>query len=326
MGIQSPTTTVHRIRFDDLSGNEFERLVFAFLLRTNDWMSLDWYGQAGGDSGRDIWGVSEHDLFPSGQKVCVLCANWQKLTITKVKKDLGKLKSSTSGLPEKCIVIGGGIISAVLREKIKNAATTIGIRDCEIWSGVEFEERLREKAESLIKRFFDGEQFPDSPQQLQNFVGTILAGTDDERLALMSSLFDRPAFYTPFYHESNVPAFKKAITDTIEALGTGIHRLRDGTEIRRIPSRHTIESPETKKELGKIEKLLAKLRAIFEHLVHSGEIRPCGCNDPECGAFHPSPTAIRQMDAIRIEILESFRRLYPKFTVSLGLDTATSLT
>jgi hypothetical protein len=321
MGIQPPAATVHRIRFDDLSGNEFERLVFAFLLRTNDWISLDWYGQAGGDSGRDIWGVREHDLFPSGQKVCALCANWQKLTLAKSKKDLRKLQASATGLPDRCVVIGGGIISADLRDKIKAAASGQSIQDCEVWSGPEFEERLREKAESLLKRFVGGEAFPDSPQQLQHFVGTILAETDDERLALMSSLFDRPAFYTPFYQESNVPAFKKAITDTIEALGTGVHRLRDGTEIRRIPSRHTIKSPETKRELGAIEKRLAQLRATYEHLVHTGEIRPCGCPDPQCGTFQPSPAAIQQMDEIRTGILESFRKIYPKFEVRLGLDS-----
>lgn len=322
MAIQPPASTVHRIRFDDLSGSEFERLVFAFLLRTNDWMSLDWHGQAGGDSGRDIWGVREHDMFPSGQKVCALCANWQKLTLAKAKKDLKKLTTVTTGLPDKCIVIGGGIISANLRDKIKAAAAKLRIRECEVWSGVEFEERLREKAESLLKRFVGGEVFPDSVHQLQQFVGTILAETDDERLSLMGALFDRPAFYTPFNLESSVPVFKKAITDTIEALGTGIHRLRDGTEIRRIPSRHTIKSPETKKELATIEKRLAKLRATFDHLVDTKEIRPCSCKDPNCGTFMPSPSAIQQMDAIRTEILESFRKLYPKFDVRLGLDSA----
>jgi len=263
--------------------------------------------------------VRENDLFPAGQKVCALCANWQKLTVTKAKKDFGKLKIGAAGLPDRCIVIGGGIISADLRDKIKAAAAMVGIHECEVWSGVEFEERLRDKAESLLKRFVGGESFPDSPKQLQNFVGTILAETDDERLALMSSLFDRPAFYTPFHQESNVPAFKKAITDTIEALGTGIHRLRDGTEIRRIPSRHTIKSPETKTALGRIEKQLAKLRTTYDQLIHDGEIRPCGCSDPQCGTFQLSPPAIQQMDAIRTEILESFQKLYPKFEVKLGL-------
>ncbi len=34
-----------------------ECLVFAYLARTEKWKSLEWYGQAGSDLGRDIWGV-----------------------------------------------------------------------------------------------------------------------------------------------------------------------------------------------------------------------------------------------------------------------------
>lgn len=321
MATAPPTATVHRIHFDNFSGVDFERLVFAYLLRTNDWLSLDWYGQTGGDSGRDIWGIRENDLFQNGQKLCALCANWQKLTITKAKKDLAKLRKGATGLPDKCILISGGVISAGLRDKIKSAATKEGINNCEVWAGAEFEERLRKNAESLLKRFVGGEPFPDSPKELQSFVGNVPAETDEERLALMSSLFDRPAFYTPFHQESNVPAFKKAITDTIEALGTGIHRLRDGTEIRRIPSRHAIKSPDTKKALGAIEKNLAKLRATYDGFVRTGEIRPCSCNEPDCPVFHVSQSAILHMDILRTEILASFRNIYPKFDVRLGLTS-----
>jgi len=319
---KAPATTVHRIHFDDYDGTSFERLVFAFLLRTNDWVSLDWYGQTGSDSGRDIWGVRENDKFLNGQKICALCANWQKLTKAKAKSDLAKLKKGPSGLPDKCFLISGGVISAKLRDAIKKEASNASIRECEIWSGPEFEERLRGKAESLLKRFFGGEAFPDSPKDLQVFVGSVQADNDEERLALMSSLFDRPAFYTPFHQESSVPAFKRAITDTIGALATGVHRLRDGTEIRRIPSRHQIQSPEIKRELGAIEKRLAKLRATYEKLLADKEIIPCSCDVPDCSVFQASPAAIQQMDQIRTEILNSFRRIYPKFDVHLGLDSS----
>ncbi len=314
------SATVHPIHFGDLKASDFERLVFAYLLRTSDWLSLDWYGQTGGDAGRDIWGVREHDRFPKGQKLCALCANWQKLTKAKVKSDLGKLKKPPASMPDKCIVISGGSISAKLRDAIKQEATTSGVNDCEVWSGPEFEERLRNKAESLLKRFFDGEPFPDSAPELQHFVASVPAETDEERLALIASLFDRPAFYTPFHQESSVPAFKKAITDTIEALGTGIHRLRDGTEIRRVPSRHQVESPAARKALAAIERQVAKLRATYDTLVKSGEIRLCGCQDPECPVFQPSPVAIQQMDQLRTEILTSLRHVCPKFDVRLGFD------
>jgi len=34
-----------------------ERLVFAHRARTEKWKSLEWYGQAASDLGRDVWGV-----------------------------------------------------------------------------------------------------------------------------------------------------------------------------------------------------------------------------------------------------------------------------
>jgi hypothetical protein len=134
----------------------------------------------------------------------------------------------------------------------------------------------------------------------------------------MTGLFDRPAFYTPFRQESSIPAFKKAITDTIEALNTGVHRLRDGTKIRRIPSRHAIQSAETKKMLSQIERMLGELRAKYDEGIKKGDIRPCGCNDPNCPIFFVSHRAAREMDRLREEILETFRRLYPAFDVKLG--------
>jgi hypothetical protein len=45
---------VQIIHFEDFSSAQFERLVFAFLLRTEKWTKLEWYGQVGADLGRDI--------------------------------------------------------------------------------------------------------------------------------------------------------------------------------------------------------------------------------------------------------------------------------
>ncbi len=54
-----PEVVVIPIHFEDRSGTEFERLCFAYILRTGEWKSIDWYGQLGSDKGRDIWGISE---------------------------------------------------------------------------------------------------------------------------------------------------------------------------------------------------------------------------------------------------------------------------
>jgi hypothetical protein len=76
------TRTVHPIQFKDLSGRDFERMVFATLLRMRAWRSLNWHGQTGGDKGRDIIGVCEDEHGNEGT-VVVACANWQKFTLAK---------------------------------------------------------------------------------------------------------------------------------------------------------------------------------------------------------------------------------------------------
>jgi hypothetical protein len=309
---------VHPVHFEDFDGHQFERLVFACLLRTDNWLSLEWYGQTGSDSGRDIWGIRERDGHPQGQKVCVQCSNQKSLTYRKVQEDLRKIINGPNGKPDAFIVVAGASVSATLRDKTKKLCEQKQIYTNEIWAGQEFEERLRAKAESLLKRFIKGEEFPDAPADLRIFAEAITPESDYEILGLMAGLFDRPAFYTPFRQESSIPAFKKAITDTIEAMNTGVHRLRDGTEIRRIPSRHAVQSVETKRILSQIERMLGELRAKYDEGIKAGDIRPCGCNDPNCPVFLVSPRAASEMDSLREEILETFHRLYPAFDIRLG--------
>jgi hypothetical protein len=66
-----PATSVHPIHFEDLDGSEFERLVLAYHWRTDHWRSLEWYGQAGSDLGRDIWGIRD-----DGETVCIQWCRW----------------------------------------------------------------------------------------------------------------------------------------------------------------------------------------------------------------------------------------------------------
>lgn len=313
-----PSRTVQPVHFEDFDGHQFERLVFAYLLRTDNWLSLEWYGQVGGDSGRDIWGIRERDSHPLGQKTCIQCTNRRSLLYSKVQDDLDKIFNGPNGKPDCFVVVSGGKVSAQLRDKIKNLCTQKQVYCSEVWSANEFEERLRAKAELLLKRFVEGETFPDTFDELRSLVQSVTPQTDSEILSLMAGFFDRPAFYTPFHQESSIPAFKKAITDTIEALNTGIHRLRDGTEIRRIPSRHMIQSAEIKKSLGQIERMLGELRAKYDEFIKLGEIRPCGCSVPDCPVFFVSPQAAHDMDNLRMNVMKSFHRLYPAFEVRLG--------
>ncbi len=91
-----------------------------------------------------------------------------------------------------------------------------------VWSGVELEEKLRKETPEIIRRFVMVEQFPDSPTELIEYEKALDATNDKDIIDLLSECFDRPAFITPFYRESNIPDFEKALTYTIEVLNTGV--------------------------------------------------------------------------------------------------------
>jgi hypothetical protein len=312
-----PSSIVNPIHFEDYDPRDFERLVFAFLLRTERWQTLEWYGQVGADLGRDVWGVRDSDE-QQKRTVCIQCANRRRVPLKKVLQDIDRVIAAPNGTPSEFLLIAGGAVSSRLRDAIKKYATQKQILACAVWSGPEFEERLRNNAESLLKRFAHGETFPDTVPEIRKLVESVSVAKDEEILVLMASLFDRPAFYTPFHQESSIPAFKKAITDTIEAFSTGVHRLRDGTEIRRMPSRHDLKSAGLRTSLSEIERMLCALRVKYDELLKSGDLRPCGCNDPNCPVFMVSPMAAREMDKLRTSILDAFRKIYPPFGVHLG--------
>ena len=314
----SSTAQIGPIHFEDFSGEQFERLVYAYFLRIENWKSLEWNGQRGKDGGRDIIGVQEKDGHPD-QKVCIFCANWRNPTFTKIKSDFLKVKKKPcSNSPDKYIVVFGGAVSAKLREQAKNLFISENVRDHSIYSGTEFEEHLRKNTESLLKRFFCGENFPEDPKLLEAFVDSTEASSDEEVLALISFCFDRPAFTTPFHCESYLPGFKRALTDTIEAINTGICRNRNGEVIRKIPCRHTIKNAITQTVLAEIVNKIERLRAIFDSAICSGKIKDYGGQYDETSTVEIRDSHIcRQMDSIRQEILHKFRRLYPAFTVKM---------
>ncbi|MCK9461341.1 MAG: hypothetical protein M0R80_17060 [Proteobacteria bacterium] len=307
----TPQILVGSIHFEDLSGTQFERLCFGYVLRLDTWATLDWYGQLGGDSGRDIWGVRSN-----GETVCYQCANHKQLKFEKARADIGKIISGPNGVPNCFVLITGHGVTAKMKDRVKTEAGTKGIGTTEIWSGVELEERLRRDQPVLLKRFVDGVPFPELADALRVF-GTVDEMGDDEILALMAECFDRPAFSTPFHAESSIPDFKKAITDTIEVLNTGVRRLRDGTEIGRIPSRHQLKKSQNKQVLEEITQGLTGLRQTFDRLVREGEIRPCGCGDGDCSTFTIDPRAAHEIDQLRWRILTDVARICPIFHPTL---------
>jgi hypothetical protein len=270
----NPAKYVHPINFSGFSGAQFERLVFAYHVRAETWQSLEWYGQTGADLGRDIWGVRN-----DGESICIQCANRKSLAFTKIRTDLAKILKSDHGIPQRFRVIAGCDISAKTRDSILKHAKSVGISSCDLWSGAEFEEFLRRDAGPIVKRFVDGETFPDDPNQLLEF-GKNEEVTDQQILSQYARLFDRAAFYTPISIESRLQDFKQAITDTIQVLGTGIRKTHDGDFIEQLPSRHDLKDEALRQKLQFVEVALARLRARLDEMLRSGIVQLCKCNDP----------------------------------------------
>jgi hypothetical protein len=314
--VAAPAGMVQPIHFEDFSGNQFERLVFAYHARSDRWMSLEWFGQVGKDKGRDIVGVREVDGRKDGQPICVLCANWQKLTLAKVKKDLDSALKSLTRPPEKVRVVCGHSVATKLRDQAKAYAATKGVHDCELWSGTEFEEHIRSHAESLLYRFIQGEAFPDTANDLLLFAWGSVPINDDERLAMISLAFDRPAFSTPIHQESSLPAFKKALDDTIAVLQTGIWQTRAGVAIRRLPMIKDVEDSTRRDALKSVLKSLVSLRSSFDSLLRKGRITHCACGDEDCPVYTMADDAIQELTAARDKVLAAFSKAYPSFTMS----------
>jgi hypothetical protein len=308
---------VQPIHFEDFSGLQFERLVFAYHARTENWLSLEWYGQSGNDLGRDIWGVRDSDI-SANESVCIQCVNRKTFTFAKVKKDIGKILGADTGAPDVFRVVAASNVSAEMREKIKKYVKSLGVPECDVWSGSEFEEFLRHRTESLLKRFVEGEVFPDASADLMQLATTIEPISDEAALELFARIFNRPAFYTPMQQESNLGDFKQAVTDTIQALGTGIWRTRDGALIERISSRHQLRSEALRTKMQDVEKALTKLRAKFEEMIRTGTLYQCRCDNPNCPVyFFKPPREFEVLEQFRRDVLNKFRDAYPAFNPPL---------
>lgn len=299
------TVTVSPIHFDDYSGIQFERLVFAYHLRAG-WLDLTWHGQSGGDQGRDITGIEPLDDQPA-RKTVIQCANRETLTLAKAKDDMSKALKAEGGSPVAFKFVARGTVSDKSRGRIIEAAAALGIAHVTIWSGVEFEENLRLRAEYLLHRFVQGIEFPDGEAEIRKFIDDFPELSDTDALQLMAAVFDRPAFRTPFHQESSLPAFQQAIEDTIGALNTGVWRTRDGVEIRRIPSVHNLRDQGTRRVLEKVVRQVDDLRRVFVSRLKEGEIKHCECGQSDCSMYVLTSRVADELDEARRKVLTTFQ-------------------
>lgn len=144
--------------------------------------------------------------------------------------------------------------------------------------------------------------------QLERFVAESLPATDAEIARNLVSALDRPAFRTPFHQESSLPRFRAAITETIAVINTGHGQTRTSP-----PSKLMLRDPDVRAKLDAVVERLVALRAAFDELLRTGDIRHCGCQDSDCPVHMLSDQAVREMDRRRQELLAAAHEIDPSF-------------
>jgi hypothetical protein len=134
--------------------------------------------------------------------------------------------------------------------------------------------------------------------ELLAYLAEKMPPSDKEIVSRLVKAFDRPAFRTSFQQESSLPRFREAISQTIETLNTG--RTPQGLQIS---SKMQIRDTALRNSVDQLVQALVALRASYDSLLRSGDIRPCGCNVPDCPVHFLSPLAIEEMDARRLRLL-----------------------
>ena len=122
--------------------------------------------------------------------------------------------------------------------------------------------------------------------------------TDDEIVKALMPALDRPAFRTPFNSESSLPRFRDAIAETINTLNTGL--TPQGVQL---PAKTQVRNVALRSNIDHVVEALVSLRADFDRLLRSGEIRPCSFGQADCPIFFFTPEASSVMDRARAQLL-----------------------
>lgn len=72
-----------------------------------------------------------------------------------------KAVAAPSGRPDAFRFVCRGNVSAGRRDAVAAASLRLGVPHAVVWSGAEFEENLRLIGADLLRRFCEGEVFPD---------------------------------------------------------------------------------------------------------------------------------------------------------------------
>jgi formylglycine-generating enzyme required for sulfatase activity len=173
--LASTPTTRHQHHFEDVSPDDFERLVYWLVKRSGEFDAVQWYGGAR-DKGRD---VVAYRHTAGREKWYIQCKRYRSIAFPTLRDELDKLAGHASeepGFAPDVIVFATACpVPPDAKDRAAAHARALGLPAPYYWGRLELDERL--KAQPEIEEEFFGSPAPSSPPAHVDLRGAQVEGS-----------------------------------------------------------------------------------------------------------------------------------------------------
>jgi len=175
--LTSTPATGHQHHFEDLSPDNFERLVYWLVKRSGEFDAVQWYGGAR-DKGRDVVAY-RHTPAREREKWYIQCKRYQSITFSTLRVELDKLAQHAEGEPDFAPVVVVFATACPVPPQAKDRAAaharTLNLPEPYYWGRLELDERL--KAQLDTEEEFFGSPSPPPPPAHVDLRGAQVGGS-----------------------------------------------------------------------------------------------------------------------------------------------------
>ncbi|UCC32061.1 MAG: restriction endonuclease [Phycisphaerales bacterium] len=177
----SPATK-HPHRFDDLSPDDFERLVYWLVKRSTEFDAVEWYGGAR-DKGRDVVAYRHAAAGTRGrEKWYIQCKRYATITFATLRDELDKLATharADPGFAPRVIVFATACpVPPQAKDQAAAHARALHLPEPYYWGRLELDERLKAQPDTEDEFFHTPTPTPVPQLDLRGakIGGTVVAG------------------------------------------------------------------------------------------------------------------------------------------------------
>jgi len=141
--------THHQHHFDDLSPEDFERLVYWLARRSGEFDEAQWYGGAR-DKGRDV--VAYKHTPARRETWYIQCKRYEKITFATLRDELDKLAEHAAAepdfAPDVVVFATACPVPPQAKDRASARARALGLPEPYYWGRMELDERLKTQPET----------------------------------------------------------------------------------------------------------------------------------------------------------------------------------